>query len=144
MGKIMTREQVIGLRESYFSTKRRYPVAIARNGSFIGLYVYSPIHNCFCLSKKINDETYCIKDKIPFPDTYDGYGKPDWACNNFAVVPYGYDLRKKEHLNILIDAFNQDIEWWRRTMSPDGSHKCIQESNPNPKRDMFDRVVYSY
>ena len=82
---------------------------IVRNGEFVGLFKYLPESKKIILTKKINNHSYGFKDELIVHQSgkYWGSGGSNGIsavvsdCNESHLIPKGYDLRKKEHLNIL-------------------------------------------
>lgn len=102
---------------------------LIRNGAFVGLFRYES--GKLILTKQINRGKYGFRSEIKVHESGEYWGSGGGRgisavvknCNEAHLIPHGYDLRKKEHLQILDKCLgNRHSEVQRR----------IAKANPNP------------
>lgn len=109
---------------------------IIRNGEFVGLFRYLQEQKIAVLTKRLNNHKYGFKSelKVRHSGEYWGNGGANGIsavisdCNEAHLIPMGYDLRKKEHLEILI-----------KCLGSCNSQVCdrIKQANPNKPKDFW-------
>ena len=81
---------------------------LIRNGEFVGLYKYLPERSIVVLTKSLNNRLYGFQAafRVSNEGNYWGTGGVNGLpalieCNEAHLIPFGYDLRRNNHLEIL-------------------------------------------